>query len=310
MTVVSPTLITDFLATAKRPLIVVLGPTASGKTAFSIECALQIKAGSGSTAEVINADSRQLYKGMDIGTAKIAPAEMQGIEHHLLSVLDPKQEVTIAWYQKEAERIIADIHVRDSVPMLVGGSMLYISAIIDGLQPLPVVDPKLRADLEIEYAKDGGKTLHAELMTADPQSGSAIPPENKHHLIRAVEIFRSTGKPKTAQLQSKSCPYDLLILGMEYPREQLIKRIDQRTHELFDSGWTDEVRNLLDRGYTITDPGMKSHGYPEIAHALTNGTDPTLTEPLIAAKTRQYAKRQMTWWRHDERIKWISGIRG
>ncbi|HRH93133.1 MAG TPA: tRNA (adenosine(37)-N6)-dimethylallyltransferase MiaA [Candidatus Peribacteria bacterium] len=294
----------DFLATAKRPLLVVLGPTASGKTAFSVELALALTQ-AGNTLEIINADSRQLYKGMDIGTAKITAEEMKGVPHLLFSVIDPSEEITAATYQRMATETIEAVQARGNVPMLVGGSMLYISSVIDGLQPLPAKDDALRAELEAAYAKDDGVSLFAELSDIDPESAKIIPRENRPYVIRAVEIHRLTGKPKSAQLTVSSCPYDLLIFGMQWPRAELTARIDKRTPLLLRGGWIDEVKRLLAEGYTLESPGMKSHGYPEMAKAILDGVDPLSAEPVIAAKTRQYAKRQMTWWKHDKRIHWI-----
>ncbi len=294
----------DFLETAKRPLLVVLGPTASGKTAFSVELALALKA-SGKTVEVINADSRQLYKGMDIGTAKITVEEMKGVPHLLFSIIEPSEDITAAKYQRMATEAIQAVQARGAIPMLVGGSMLYISSIIDGLQPLPAKDDALRAELEAAYAKDDGASLFAELSDIDPASAKIIPRENKPYVIRAVEIHRLTGKPKSAQLTASCCPYDLLIFGMDVPRALLTERIDKRTTALVRSGWVDEVKRLLAEGYSLESPGMKSHGYPEMTRAILDGVDPLSTEPVIAAKTRQYAKRQMTWWKHDARIQWV-----
>jgi tRNA dimethylallyltransferase len=287
------------------PLIVLLGPTASGKTGLSIDMARWASADLQKTIEIVNADSRQFYAHLDIGTAKITPDEMQGVAHHLLSVLDPKQDCTIAWFQKEATRVIAEIHARGNVPMLVGGSMLYISAVIDGLQPM-ASDPAKRTLLEAEYDKDAGVSLHARLTTLDPESGRLIPRENKVYVIRAMEIVEASGDTKMSQLRAQPPPYDLLLLGVYREREALIKRIDLRTHSMLHAGWIDEVRGLLAKGYSADDPGMNSHGYPEIIAALQSGTDPLTVEPLISAKTRQYAKRQMTWWRGDERIRWIA----
>lgn len=334
-------ILNDHLQTAKKPLIVILGPTASGKTAFSVEVARAIgeknqmmqrkqkmkrndviespdlerhlssdsstsSVSSHSSVEIINADSRQFYRHLTIGTAKITPEEMQGIPHHLIDVLDPKAPVTIAWYQKEAATIIDDVLARGTIPMLVGGSMLYISSIIDGLQPPVASDPDLRKRLEEEYEHDGGVSLHAKLADLDPESAQLIPKQNRVYLIRALEIIERSGKKASAQKQTSSCPYDLLIFGMDMPPELLNERINRRMEAMFDAGWIDEVRDLLKRGYTIEDPGMESHGYREIAAALQSGHfDQGSLIKDIAAKTRQYAKRQRTWWRGDRRIHWI-----
>lgn len=244
-----PKRLPEFISSSSKPLIVILGPTASGKTSFSIDLAAQIP-----SAEIINADSRQLYKYLNIGTAKITQQEMRGIPHHLLDVLDPKEEATAAWYKYEAGRVIGEIHSRKHFPILVGGSMLYISAIIDDLK-FPT-ERNLRQSLET----------------------------------------RKNLKPRD----------DLFILGIDRAREQLMERINLRTKELFDCGWVDEVRGLLAKGYSQNDPAMKSHGYREIMNYLETGT-PSLqkVQEEISSKGRQYAKRQMTWWRNDSRINWI-----
>ena len=291
-----------FLHTATRPLIVILGPTASGKTATSIQLAQQVRG-----IEIINADSRQLYRGLDIGTAKITNEEMQGIPHHLLDVVDPHEEVTAADYQKRATAIIAEIHARGHVPMLVGGSMLYISAIIDGLDFPPAADPEYRRKLEQEYAVDGGVTLHARLAELDPDAASAIPRQNRPYVIRALEQLSETGQ--AVRSQKKNIPYDLLIFGIHNSRGALMEKINARTKKLFELGWIDEVRSLLNTGFTESSPAMKSHGYKEIMAWIRAGEKPEELSKLIdeiSAKTRQYAKRQMTWWKGDVRIQWTS----
>lgn len=311
-----------FLQGSSRPLIVILGPTASGKTAFSLDLAHSIKAaipGRGFGAEIVNADSRQLYKFMDIGTAKISKDEMQGIPHHLINVLDPKEPVTAAWYKTQAAKVIDDIHKRGNVPMLVGGSMLYISAVIDDLQFVDVADPGQRAMLEAAYDKDEGMALYERLQKEDPETAGRFDRRNKPYVIRAAEILESGHKPSAAKRKG-TAPYDLLIFGMDIPRDALARCIEERTKTLLQNGWIDEVRQLLKDGYTELDPGFGSVGYREIAAAISNGKLKTcgeqsrtienskLKEQLvetISAKTRQYAKRQMTWWRRDERIQWI-----
>ncbi len=312
-----------FLVTKpEKPLIVLLGPTASGKTNLSIAVAQHLQS-LGKTAEIVNADSRQCYRFLDIGTAKITSKEMQGIPHHLLDVLDPKEECTVSWYAKEAMTAIDAIHARGNVPMLVGGSMLYISAVIDGLQSMTASDPEVRSRLSKEYDVDEGVTLHARLRTVDPESALLIPRQNKVYLLRALEIFETTGKPKSAQKMLSSCPYDLLILGIEAEPDVLRARINERTAAMLRSGWINEVRSLLERGYTADDPGMKSHGYRDIVEMLGvetlrgsvsvnqsietphRGVSTDLSEK-IASQIRRYAKRQRTWWRGDERIQWIT----
>ncbi len=292
----------EFISASSRPLVVILGPTASGKTGLSVDLALTL-----GNADVINGDSRQLYRHLDIGTAKITPDEMRGVPHHLLNVLDPEDEVTAAQYKRMAESAIDDCHRRGRVPMLVGGSMLYISAVIDGLEFPATPDSQLRSRLSADYDADGGAALYAKLTEIDPETAAAFSVKNKPYVLRAMEIWESTKEKPSQARQKRSCPYDLFIIGIERDRETLAKRIDLRTTELFERGWIDEVRGLLAQGYRAEDPAMKSHGYREIIAFLESGT-PSRKElqELIAAKARQYAKRQMTWWKGDERIEWIT----
>lgn len=308
-----------------RPLVVVLGPTASGKTASSIEICEYIasdKEGGWMSAEVINADSRQLYRGLDIGTAKITSAEARGIVHHLIDVLDPQQPANIGWYQEHAMPIIDDCIARRCVPMLVGGSMLYLSAIIDGLQPLPSVEPSLRTALEQELAKGGAVAMHRRLSMIDPEAAATVDPRNGIYLIRALELAEVHRQPLSTLKSLRSCSYDLFIIGIHRPREELVRRINERTSALFAAGWVEEVAGLLTRGVRIEDPAMQSHGYREIAEALGKESrsmnqevregavnevkNDTVLMERISANTRRYAKRQQTWWRGNERIRWVT----
>lgn len=301
-------------------LLVILGPTASGKTGFSIEMTKVLER----EAEVINADSRQLYKYLDIGTAKISPEEMDGVPHHMIDVLDPKDEVSVGWYQTEANKIISEIRDRGNVPILVGGSMLYISSITDGLSMAPTPSEELRQKLIDEYDKDQGKSLHERISEIDPESAEKIHVNNKPRLVRAAEIFELTRKPKMKSVPNSelrprgngildywnTCPESCLrigILGIDIPRDELHRRINMRTRMMFEEGWIDEVRDLMDKGYGIDDPGMKSCGYREIMEAIKSGivNEEELIE-VISAKTRQYARRQLTWWRGDSRINWLT----
>lgn len=309
-----------FLEGTSKPLIVILGPTAAGKTSASIEIAKSVSGG------VVNADSRQIYRYLDIGTAKVIVDEtslrqgfgwqVQGVPHHLLSVKDPKEEVTVGWYQEEALKVIENILERRKVPLLVGGSMLYLSSIIDGLSLAPAADPALRKHLEQEYDRDGGVALYKRLQSIDPDAASAIHPQNKSYVVRALEIYETLKLPKSMSVKEHKSPYDLLILGVTRPRSELLKRIEERIEEMFTRGWIEEVRDLLARGYTPEDPGMRSLGYREICQYLKEVEGSEGSEDIevakerlrqrIVAKTRQYAKRQMSWWRNDPRIRWMS----
>jgi tRNA dimethylallyltransferase len=285
------------------PLLVIVGPTASGKTSFSIELALFLVS-QGLKPRIINADSRQLYQYMDIGTAKITSEEMKGIPHELLSVLDPKEPCSIAWYQKEANEKIALAHQNGEIPLLVGGSMLYVTSVIDGFVPLPT-DPVLRERLSREYDLDGGITLYQRLSEIDPVSAASIPRANKHYVLRAMEIFLLTGKPKSDVCITAAPSYDLCMIGIDQPKEILKERIVKRIDQQFRQGWIQEVQHLLDLGYSLKDPGLLSYGYPEIIHALESRTDPALCKPEIARQGNAYAKRARTWWKREPRIHWF-----
>ncbi len=298
----------DVAKSPQKPLVVVIGPTASGKTAFALELAHYFAKHGNKHAEIINADSRQVYSMMDIGTAKVTIEEMEGIPHHLLSELQPSEEITASWFQKRAEECIQQIHARGNVPILVGGSMLYVSAVIDGLSFAPAVEPALRSRLEDEYDKDQGVSLYQQLQKQDPETAAAFHSNNKPYVIRAMEILESEHIPASHFKQREASPYDLLIFGMLWPREELVERINTRTRALLDAGWIEEVQSLMKAGYASDAPAMKSHGYREVMNFLeSGGTDLDALAEEIAIKTRQYAKRQMTWWKSDPRIVWVDG---
>lgn len=294
-------LVDALLASSKHPLIVILGPTASGKTSFSLDVAMYI-----GNAEVINADSRQLYKYLSIGTAKITEEEKRGVVHHLIDVLEPQEDLTIAHFKKMATEAINDCHARGVMPILVGGSMLYISAVVDGLDPLPVAPPELRARLEQEYDADDGWTLYDKLVEIDPATAKNFAHQNKHYVVRALELYEITGRKPSELKKTIPPPFDILQLGLMWPREELAQRIDERTSQMLRSGWIEEVEGLLDKGFTAKDPAMKSHGYKEIMQWLsTENKNIEELEKVISSKTKQYAKRQMTWWDSDDRIRWV-----
>lgn len=298
--------LSEHLRTADKPLVVIVGPTASGKTGFSMQVAAYLES-MGKKAEVVNGDSRQLYRFLDIGTAKVTPEETGDVPHHLFSVLDPKENVSIAWYKDEALRVIDEIHARGNVPLLVGGSMLYVSTVVDGLDPLPPSDPEVRARLEKEYDSDDGWTSYDRLAVIDPDTAKTFEQQNKRYVVRALELYEQTGVPPSKLKKTIPPPYQTLMFGMEWPRSQITERIDVRTKQLLQSGWIEEVESLMDRGYTAQDAGMKSHGYREIMAWLSaEEPDREALFDVVASKTRQYAKRQMTWWKDDDRILWVT----
>jgi len=240
---------------------------------------------------------------------------MEGVPHHLIDVLDPRDEVSVGWYQTEAQKIINNVRNRGNTPILVGGSMLYLSAITDGLSMAPTPTEELRQSLIDEYDKDQGESLHKRLGKIDPKTASNIHVNNKPRLVRAVEIYELTRKPKEDSVPNNELRprnripeySNIRILGININRDELHFRINERTRKMFKEGWIDEVRDLMKRGYQVDDPGMKSCGYREIMEAIRSGNiDEEELIEAISAKTRQYARRQLTWWRGDKRIKWLA----
>lgn len=307
-----PELVTQHLRTSALPLIAIVGPTAGGKTSFSLDVAGLIASTKDEHgwdhAEVINADSRQLYRHLNIGTAKIREEEKRGVLHHLIDVLDPHEEATIAWYKEEATTVIDDCHKRRAAPLLVGGSMLYVSAVIDGLEPLPKADPQLRKKIEAAYDEDDGWTLYEKLQEIDPHTAQSFDRRNKVYVVRAMELFEMTSFPPSKLKKTIPPPYQTLMLGLKWPRETIVKRIEERVKQLLQSGWIEEVEGLIDRGYGSADPAMKSHGYTEIMAWLSSEErNKNELAEAIARKTRAFAKRQETWWGDDERIHWLDG---
>ena len=282
-------------------VIVICGATATGKSDIAIEVAREIG------AEIINADSMQLYKGMDIGTAKLSIEERGGIPHHLLDVLEVSQDSTVAWYQELARTTISDIHARGRDAVIVGGTGLYIKAILDDLN-FPDTDPVVRAKLEAEAEEFGSASLFARLEELDPAAALAIDRANTRRIIRALEVIEITGQPFTANLpREDSSRYpDALQFGLVMDREHLRERIDLRVDRMWEAGFVDEVDRLIGEGIKAGATAQRALGYAQII-AMREGT---MSEEEAKEDTkrasRQYARRQETWFSRDERITWIS----
>jgi len=283
------------------PLIVLLGATAVGKTALSLELAERIG------GEIVSADSRLLYRGMDIGTAKPTPEERQRVPHHLIDVANPDEVWTVARFQDAAYAAIAAIHKRGRVPLLVGGTGQYIWAVVEGWQvPRVPPRPELRAALEKWGAAIGAEALHARLRSLDPQAAERILPSNMRRTVRALEVIFSTGRRFSEQQTKNPPPYRILILGLSRPRAELHQRIDARIDAMLAAGWIDEVRRLLAAGYSPHLPSMTSIGYAELAAYLRGGM--TLEEAVaqIRKRTRRFVRRQANWFKEtDPRIHWF-----
>lgn len=290
------------------PLIVIAGPTASGKTALALAIAARLPGMVDiEGVEIISADSRQIYRLMDIATAKPSAGERARVPHHLLDMIWPDESYTLAEYQRDAQAAIAAIHARGRLPLVVGGTGLYIRAVVDGLAiPEVAPQPELRAELEAEAAARGAAALVERLRQVDPISASRIDQANVRRLVRALEVSLVTGKPFSEQQGSRPTPYTtILTLGLSMERAALHARADQRIATMLYSGLVEETRALVERGYAWTLPSMSSLGYREIGAYLRG--EMSLKEAITRFEfaTHAYIRRQMTWFRADTRIHWL-----
>lgn len=282
-------------------LVVVCGATATGKSDLAIALAQEIN------AEIVNADSMQIYKGMDIGTAKLSIEQRAGITHHMLDVLDVTQDSTVAWYQEQARAAISDIHARGKNAIVVGGTGLYIKAILDDLN-FPDTDPVVRASLELELATVGIAALFKRLEKLDPAAAIAIDRANSRRVIRALEVIAITGKPFTANLprEASSRYPDAIQLGLVMNREDLSERIALRVDHMWEIGFVEEVDALIGAGITNGRTAQLALGYSQLIAAKNGVLSQDEAKEDTKRATRQYARRQETWFSRDERIQWIS----
>jgi tRNA dimethylallyltransferase len=293
------------MALATR-VVAVVGPTATGKSALAIAIAAAIG------GEVVNADSMQLYRGMDIGTAKVSQAERQQIPHHLLDIWPVTHSATAAEYQQRARAVIDELHARSVVPVLVGGSGLYVRAALDRID-FPGTDPDLRTALEAELATVGSAALHGRLAQTDPAAAAAILPTNGRRIVRALEVIELTGRPFTAALPrydtEQDAMYDVVQIGLDLDDAALDQRVDQRVERMFADGLINEVRTLVDEGLREGRTASRALGYQQVLAALDRGLDDALIEAqaIVATKasTRRFVHRQRSWFRRDPRIRWL-----
>ena len=282
-------------------VVVICGATATGKSDIAIEVAQSIG------AEIINADSMQLYKGMDIGTAKLSIEERGGIPHHLLDILSVKKDSTVAWYQELARKTISEIHGRSKHAVIVGGTGLYIKAILDDLN-FPDTDPAIRARLESEALEFGTDSLFARLQVEDPAAALAIDRANTRRVIRALEVIEITGKPFTANLpREDSSRYpDAMQFGLVMEREHLRERIDQRVDQMWDKGFVAEVDKLIEDGILEGATAQRAIGYSSLIASRAGTVSELEAKEETKRATRQYARRQETWFSRDARITWVA----
>lgn len=286
----------------KPPLLVLIGPTAIGKTRLSIEIAKRYG------CEIISGDSMQVYKGMDIGTAKISPAEMEGIPHHMIDICEPEYPFSVAEFQERVRQLIADIHARGKLPFIVGGTGLYIEAICYEFQFVDVgSDEAFREKQRLFLEEHGPEALHSKLRMADPLSADRLHPNDTRRVIRALEIIHLTGSTMSEQLagQTKVSPYNLCIVGLTTDREILYKRIEARVDAMLDAGLENEVRSLMEKGLTRKHISMQGLGYKEMAAYLEDEVSFDEMVRLLKRDTRRFAKRQLSWFRHMKEIEWL-----
>ena len=282
-------------------LIVICGATATGKSDLAVALAQQID------AEIINADSMQLYKGMDIGTAKITVQERKGIAHHLLDLLEVTEDANVAWYQQQARNTIAEIHDRGKNAVIVGGTGLYIKAILDELN-FPDTDPVVRAELELEFATKGIAPLFERLEKLDPAAALAIDKANSRRVIRALEVIKITGKPFTANLpREESSRYpNAQQFGLVMDRDALSAKISTRVDRMWEQGFVGEAEKLIAAGITNGVTAQRALGYAQVIAQIEGKVSEEEAKEETKRATRQYARRQETWFSRDERITWIS----
>jgi tRNA dimethylallyltransferase len=279
--------------------VAVVGPTATGKSDLAVALARALG------GEIVNADAMALYRGMDVGTAKPSAAERAGVPHHLIDVLDVTQAASVAVYQREARAVVEDLRAAGRTPVLVGGSGLYVAAVVDDLE-FPGTDPDLRAELEARLAVDGPAALHAELSAVDPAAAAAVLPSNGRRIVRALEVVALTGRPFPARLATGGRPrYDAVLLGVDRPTAELDLRVARRVARMFAAGLVDETRALLDRGLREGRTASRALGYQQVVAALDGAGDLAAAAADTVRATRRFVRRQRSWFRRDPRIAWL-----
>jgi len=280
-------------------LVVVVGPTAAGKSDVGVALAQALD------GEVVNADSMQLYRGMDVGTAKLTAGERSGVPHHLLDVLDVTEEASVAAYQRAARAAVAGIRARGRTPVLVGGSGLYVRAVVDDLD-FPGTDPALRARLEADLAADGPAVLHARLAAVDPAAAAAILPSNGRRIVRALEVVELTGGPFRATLpDAAATTAGVVQVGLAVPRDVLDLRIAERVDRMWARGLVDEVRRLEKLGLRQGRTAARALGYAQVLGFLSGECSEERARQETVRATRRFARRQDTWFHRDPRIGWL-----
>ena len=289
------------MPSSRPPLLLIVGPTAVGKTELAIQLAERLD------GEIVSADSRLFYRGMDIGTAKPTPEEQARVPHHLIDLADPDEILSLAVFQGKAQGAIADIHTRNKIPFLVGGTGQYIRAVTEGWTPPEVKpDARLRSELERMKEERGVYWLYEKLKELDPAAAEKIDARNYRRTIRALEVILTTGKRFSEQRGQSDSPYDLITIGLTRPRAELYERVDQRIDAMFASGFLEEVRSLLARGYSPSLPTMSAIGYRECIRVIQGELSEEQAKAEIRRMTRVFVRRQANWFKEsDPHIRWF-----
>ena len=288
---------------AKQQIIVILGPTACGKTALSVAVAQRFN------CEIISADSMQVYQGMDIGSAKIKPAEQKGIPHHLLDIMPPNEAFSVADFHRLADQAIADISSRGKLPLICGGTGLYINSLVAPYNFSSSIDsdPQIREKLRLEFEKNGGEDMYQRLQQIDPHYASKIHPHDSRRLIRALEIYDVSGKaPSELQQENQPVKYRPIMIGLIADRAKIYRLNEQRIELMLDEGLVEEVKKLLDVGVSRDAVSMQGLGYKQIAAYLAGEITLDEAVDILKRDTRRFAKRQITWFKRDPRICWFN----
>jgi tRNA dimethylallyltransferase len=281
------------------PVVAVVGPTAAGKSDLAVDLALRL------SGEIVNADSMQIYRGMDIGTAKLTVAERRGVPHHVLDVLDVTEPATVAEFQAFARAAIDECRRRDVTPILVGGSALYVRAVLDRFE-FPGTEPALRARLEDDLEAVGAAAMHARLAAVDPAAAATIMPSNARRVVRALEVVHLTGRPYTATLPAMEYAYDRVVqLGLDLPRDVLDQRIAARVDRMWRAGFVDEVLHLEKAGLRRGRTASRALGYAQVLKLLAGEWTEDEARARTVRATRRFARRQDSWFRKDPRIEWL-----
>jgi tRNA dimethylallyltransferase len=281
-----------------QPVIAIVGPTAAGKSGLSLRLARLLD------GEIVNADSMQLYRGMDIGTAKLPPGQREGVPHHLLDIWDVTAAANVAEYQRLARQAIGSIHARGRLPIVVGGSGLYVRAVIDNLD-FPGTDPGLRERLERELAEVGPAAMHAKLARLDPAAADAILPGNGRRIVRALEVVELSGRPFSATLPGYEAVYDAVQIGVDLPRDLLDERIAARVAGMWRAGLVAEVASLAEAGLRDGRTASRALGYAQVLKFLDGRWSQEEAAAETVKATRRFARRQLSWFRRDPRITWL-----